>query len=363
MKKKLLFLCLNILIFSSLRADFFAFRKLTHAQTGKVVYFLYDIHASVEVNPISSENYSLHIKSLAEEQRREFMQKTNAHRSIIADSEEQALLTDQYEESELEPISSQYGSFFKSKHLPYLVKQHQELLSIVRHCGISLINEEWQDRFQEDTYISNAESEVLSLLGGRALAKENWLKKYFVRTPVTPMKGLGKKLVGKKYNKRELQNVDGAEDVYFYDVDKRKGRSIVRVLDDSAKVDADILIGLNKILHEKNKDSVIVAAGFTHCVEVVKTLMTQGYMIESLVVSRELRLGQKFSESIRNVLHQLEANEVPILGPKTHKIAYKLVSRPLHLKNIFKSEIPNCRVQRESIVKKVSDFVRNLFNN
>ncbi|MFT6765968.1 MAG: hypothetical protein ACJAZS_000865 [Alteromonas naphthalenivorans] len=342
MKNKLLFLCLNILMFSSLRADFFAFRKLTHAQTGKIVYFLYDIHASVEVNPPKKKDIDAKEGEIIKKERDDFKQ-------VLRGVELERI------EDPLHPLE-RYATDFKIKHLPNLNKQQQDLLFIIKHYEVSLINEDWQDYFADETEqtIGKAtDNRLRSCIGERKIVDGN----YF-RLPVTPMKGLGKNLIG-KYTQKELHQVPEIEGVYFYNADSRQMSSL-DTEEDVAGVDNKILIGLNKILKEKSSDSVIIAAGYIHCVALVKELENQGYVSGPLVFSNDLEAIRLSKDGLDDSLIALENND----STGFDVFNYDVISRPLNLNETLAEEIKNDAngsVKKESLFDKVGGFVDSFF--
>lgn len=330
-----------------LQADFIAFKKFTNSETGKTIYMLYDIHVSFEKNPIPIETRRKHIASLQREMSRLFGQmlehsKDKVRRAMI--------------EQEKDTLTKQYAELFRKKHLPNLYKQQNDLLALVKQCGLSLVNEDWRDITADEDYDANAKKEIQFLLGQRSFAKKQ------NRRNVTPMQGIGEKLTG-MYTENKLNLVPGPEDVYYYNAEVRSGPSIDPGKE-AHKVDDQIMKGIEKILEDEGKDSVVVSAGASHGGRISEILTTKkGYKGGELITDSGLT-GWFAPRRLKEIIEDLKNNKEPELTGLNDNIQYRFASHPIDLKKVFAKELPECQLSTdalEAFEHEITDFVRNLF--
>lgn len=353
MKKKLnLFLVLGV--FLSVKAEFIAFKKFTHRETGKTIYMLYDIHVSLEVSPISREMLMSH-KDQIQEQRRLLSAK-------IIENHRNKKLTQSQKEELNEPLehkkqtfTKEYAELFRKKHFPSLYKQQRELLALVKKCGLSLVNEDWRDQTLDTDYDANVKKELQFLLGHKQYRDS-------VKLAVTPMQGIGEKLVG-TYTENKLVLVPSQEKVYYYNVEMREVNSI-DPLDGAEKVDGQIIKSIKKILEDKDKKEVIVSVGASHGGRISEILtQKEGYIGHDLKTNSGL-VGWFSSRRLKDIVKSLKDNIEPDLTNIEDSIQRRLASHPIDLFKIFGEELPTCNLSTDSLGTfeyEISDFIKSLF--
>ncbi len=353
MKKKLI----SFLVFGaflSLKAEFVAFKKFINTETGKTVYMLYDIHVSLEVSPISREVFMSHKGQIQEQMRVLSLQIIKNYRNKKLTESQKEELNEPLEQ-EKQMLAKKYAELFRRKHLPSLYKQQRELLALVKRCGLSLVNEDWRDQTLDVDYDANAGKDLQFLLGNKIYRES-------MRSSVTPMQGIGEKLVG-NYTENKLVLVPGSEDAYYYNVETRLGSS-VDPSDGAGAVDKQIMKGVKKILEDKDKKAVIVSVGASHGGRISEILTKEkGYIGHDLKINSGL-IGWFSPAKLKGIVKSLKENKEPDLTNIETSIQRRFASYPIDLFRIFSEELPTCKLSTDSLgtfEHEISSFIKSFF--
>lgn len=331
--------CLLILNIISIHADFFAFRKLKNPTTKNTLYFLYDIHASLEKDSKFAES----LKPLINE--------------IISDSMKPGSVLDMYKQIEA-GISRLDNEIIKPirNNLPNLIKQHNDLIDIVHRYNVSLIDEDWPN-------IGDTNNIMMAFTIGKRQSFFEYLAKnihtqekcsnFVYREGVSPLSGMGKSLTG-RFTKKEFVNIK--EGVYFYNPDTRLDSLYEEY---NREIDSIILHAITSLFTLYNQQSIIIAAGYDHIVAIEYELGKQGFKADDLVIDAEL-VKQK-NPIIEQFIKNIQNNNYQAFLKKTsdnqEEIICALVRHPLDIKKIFETQIDS--ISSESILEKSFSFFTN----
>jgi len=304
-----------------LKADFIAFRKLTHPQTKKVVYLLYDVHGSLVGNHSLGKKLSNELDDIV----------TNA---VIKDREIGIDRFTFYDEV-FENIFKQ-ASLIRN-NLPHLIRQHNDLADIVKKHHISLIDEDWIDPEEKKfdfpfggIAVGKMENFILRLIG-----KQEQYKRHLFRIGVSPMLGMSKKLTG-KFTSRKLIHIHN--NAYFFNPDTRNGsigEEAVR------SVDRLTLKAIDELFIKYNQSAVIVAEGANHIVHIEDELIKKGYVSGNIIISKGLAQERSKSQAIDEYLNALENRDAKKEDAMNFddESTYKIIAHPINLKAIFSEEL------------------------
>jgi len=314
MFKKLLVCILGLTQF--LQADFIAFRKLIHPKTNKIVYILYDIHATKVFNPLSEDEKIKEHENLKEEY--DLSLKFKRTGTSVTTNHPDGLFPDK--------VIDNYIKKFRETHLRNLIKQQKALIKIVKTDNVSLINEDWNN--EESATQSIGKIKYLEVLTKElGLTRKTSENKIFQLGGNSPMRGLSKKL--KKHFSQATTSA-------YSNIDHRT-TSYAPEERESQKVDRAIIETLNFLLKNPDHKSVIIAAGATHSAYSAKSLIEIGYVSKAFIVSDNLAAKKDTNKEIQTILNNLEYNHV-FIDMLADNVVYELIEDPLDLIKVFKEK-------------------------
>ncbi|MDR3646669.1 MAG: hypothetical protein P4L22_03955 [Candidatus Babeliales bacterium] len=322
----LLYVILFITI--SLKADFFAFRRLIHPETKKVIYLLYDVHASIPNDPSLSNEIINEIKSIIKDP-----SKIAYYKKTIG-SEEYKFKVPWYNN---EHIKNKLLSF--ADNLPNLSKQHNDLLDIIKNNKISLINEDWPPRMP---YIGMKEEKELNKLIKRHLGTTVYYKKTYTYIAfVTPLLGIGEKLTGKFTESKFVALSTGA---YYFNPDFRNPNQISS-RQQNKEIDNLTLQAIDILITQYNQSSIVIAEGFSHIQAIARNLVNdQGYVAGPFIISEDLEKRRKEDPEIDKELEIISSFEKANWDGELNNpdnFNYSLVLKPLNIKAVFNAHLFN----------------------
>ncbi len=319
MKNNLKFLLLINLANLSLKADFFALKKLRQTRSNNVVYVLYDLHATIEADANLTSKICAEIENIIDK-------KGTNHLKLYA--------------YKVDEINKKIDLL--RNNLPNLIKQQNDLINIVKTNRISLIDEDWWsvEMAELNLPIGATHSKWWGYIA-RKIGEEKKYKNFSYRVGPSPMSGIGRMLFGdfkvKKFVPINKNN-------YFYNPDDRS-IAIHSTLND--EIDNQVKNAINRFFRKYKQKTIIVALGYSHSTNVAAHLISKwGYIEESYIINDDLAQQRKTSPIIDKLLKDIEnniscTNEMVSLGEiENHNEAnYKLIAHPLDLDAIFKKEL------------------------
>lgn len=313
------------------RADFFAFRKLTHATTGNIVYLLYDLHITAMKNDDATDKaLGLLLQKYHEGQ--EKCRNIDGSKDLVENKyKSKQSIKDTYQ-PDIIKLHQDYLSTF-----PNLAEQHEKLSNIVKEFEISIITEDWPtiesaSREVIDTYKPSVQERALTgnlgVFQGVAFC-----------SGITPLIGLGRSICN-KFTIKELVKIPGKENAYFYNADHRGMSSYIPSKDESDMVTQNSLDTLKIMLSDPNQKKVIIAQGATHCMDICADLIKQGYSAESLVISNHLETGVKNNKDVANFLQAVKENNTKKADEYGDNADVKIavIADPLNIAKVFEKE-------------------------
>ena len=320
--KNTLFLSIVTTLFSCpLQADFFAFRKLTHPDTKKTVFVLYDTHCTIESEEAKEKS------------------------DKIQETIEQCKIPVQ--DSDIDLLKKQISDCRNT--LPNLTKQHNDLKEYLQKYNVSVIVED-SCRIPIVKIVERAQSKVDKI--HQMLAYDHFLPQYIGRQfrhgtktysgPLSPMAGLGEALVG-KHTVDEF--VKFGKKAYFYNPD-------VRVdgyhKDGHQVVDTNTLKAIETLFTTYNQSSVVVAEGANHSVHIVRDLVKKGYIAGDLIISEALAQKRKESAVLNSYIQHLIDHDAEQAVSVSHRESaedqYNRIAEPLDIAAIFQKEFANVKI-------------------
>lgn len=308
---KKLFLSLFFIGFTCLQADFFGFKKFQkHRQASlyDTVYLLYDAHVSKEADSTLQKKLGVFVKG-----------------------------------KELQSAQEQSEKLLAN--LPNLQKQKKDLIAAVKQYNLSLIDEDWERNSIMEYPMGHPYKavEFFTHLAGKQ-------KKYngsTFRVGVSPMTGIGEKLVGEFTAEQIIPlNKKAYHPNYFYNPDLRY-TGYVR--DDQAdkQIDRDVLEAINTLFNEKKVlDPVVTALGFMHATAIAHELKKMGYQESRLTISDDLKARRKKIKIVDGFLDAIEENNVgKVLSvidkevDDSNDFNFSLIADPLDVEGVFFQEI------------------------
>lgn len=299
-------------ISSLVHADFIAFRKLIHPETDKVIYILYDVHATKMFNTLSEDEKREEQETLKEEYNLSLKFKPLS--KSITTHHPQGLFPDE--------VIDNYIKKFRSNYLHNLTKQQKALIKTVKNYNLSLINEDWNNN---QTIQSHGGTKYLE-----AIYKELGLTKKISDNKIvqlgnnSPMRGLTR-----KFKKHFLQSETSA----YSNIDHRT-ISYTQEEKESKKIDKAIMEALDSLLKNPHHTSVLITAGAEHAANSAASLIKRGYISQAFIISDNLAAKTITNKEIRTIIHALEHNHV-FIDPSTNNDIYELIESPLDIKKIF----------------------------
>lgn len=309
MTQRLNILFFTLLISIDIKADFFAFRRLMHPQTKKVIYLLYDAHASLVIDPNLANITNTEIDKIAR----------NAPMNV---KELKPL-------EENEEINSKLDSY--RRNMPNLLKQQQDLLDLTNKYLISLIDEDWP---WPSDLVSIAFKKVSNKYIGRYFGSSRQYKDKFYALQVTPLLDIGKKLTGKFTKKEFIPLATGA---YFYNPDDRWSIGIGGNSVECKAMDATTLKAIDSLFTKYNQHAIIIAEGLEHISEIAQALVDRGYSPGPMIISQDLAKRRTESPDLNQYLNIIETNKkLPTFYDDS--IDYALIANPLDIQKLLESE-------------------------
>ena len=310
-------LLIFLLIFFSLniRTDFFALRKLIHHEGNKIVYLLYDLHASIPADTTLADKL-----------------KDDVYKYMSENILQWKLFKPWENNQEIKNILASYVN-----NLPNLINQKQDLLTIIAKYRVSLINEDWLPYDADEDLIRG--KLISSGLRIKFLVKYLGLKggDGSYRTYVTPMSGMGEKLSGIFSSKELILLVNGG---YYYNADERKGDGLSGGTDQAQKlVDRSTIEMIKKLFEDYAQKVVIVSEGFSHIQNIAAELVKQGYQAYPLIISEDLQARRLASTRLDLILKDIEFNTETTKGLINSEIEFSLVAKPIDLKVTLMPEL------------------------
>lgn len=327
MIKKLLFITCVLLKTSPLCADFFAFQKLIHPKTGKIIYLLYDAHGTKNANPEGAKVLYQQI-----------MEKINKFRTLF----KKGLYSEDLSNEIINNTTKYREQFF-----PNLIKQQNDLTDIVKTYSISLVNEDWY-QYHSATLLHPKHYYPRFVLGGKP---RNYPDE------VQPMSGIGEKLTG-EFKQNVLQPIEKTT-AYYYNADHRSGSY---TSESNRKLEANTIKAIDELFTTYNQNSVIVAEGADHLRHILPQLVQQGYIAEKPIISDALQKKSNELSYLKALLkYKFENDETDInklsddeINAQKSVANHALIDYPINLKEIFAKEF-----EKES-QKKIDTFARAL---
>jgi hypothetical protein len=316
-------------------ADFFAYKKLEHPQTHKVIYLLYDIHASIIAD--------------ADVQKRLLDGMGTIIDNAIADAKkiEQPKAVFSHLKETFNKMDQQAD--LMRNNLPNLVKQHNDLIYVVKKYQISLIDEDWRD---------SQEQQAMFPLGGGAgkfwryiahsIGNTKQYKNSVFQEAVSPILGIGKSLTG-KFSAHKFEQLDGS--AYFYNADTRGG-----AIGEGGKekVDDFTLNAIETLFTTYNQKSIIISQGYEHIIAVSQQLCTKkGYNAGPLIISDDLQKQRAQSSTLNAFLKALEMDNYTDLKKinMDDRLTYFLIAQPLDIQTLFEKELNVTEQQKKLTVQ------------
>lgn len=316
-KRNCIFYILGLINFATaINADFFAFRKLTHPETGKMVYLLYDIHASIPIDPKVYGAKTLEI-----------------FRFVIENPTKWSFLSPWETNDEIKGMLR-----FLMNQFPNLNKQQEDLLNLVKTNPISLINEDWPP-FNSDKERKNKRqinplfmSKYAGVLNGDGNGHAYIENK-------TPMFEIGEKLTG-TFSKNKFVQLDLGN--YYYNPDARTLSSDCPTGAEACKlIDTLSLDAINTLFNSYDETRVIVAEGFFHTQAISNQLISSGYTPGPLIISSDLQIRRISNPPLDQFLTSFETHAEPEIANKLldPSFYFDLIVKPIDLKAIFDAEL------------------------